>query len=176
MTGSGVVVLEHIPSLSATRPEGINELALYGVLKSEKGSDDFVQDTYDRAMHIGQRLVRIADAHKPDYVVFETPSLASKGNATRTLPMLLGSLLTQLSNTLSREGVKLVTVPPTSLKKFATGKGNATKDQMVEAIEAKEPEFYKELVDKPKSKGRYDLADAFWLSQWVLHYHILERE
>lgn len=167
MTCTGVVVLDHIPH--ATDGQGITSIeALKAIRTSKTDAEDFVVDTYERARTIGMQLVQLAETHKPDYVVFETPSLASKGNATRTLPMLLGSLLAQLEGTLSREGVTLLTVAPTSLKKFATGKGNATKDEMVEAIESHDSELYQLLMNTAKAKGRYDVADAYWLAKWAI--------
>ena len=44
--------------------------------------------------------------------------------------------------------------PPTSVKKHATGKGNAKKDQMIEAAKAKWPEV--NIIDD-------NLADALWV-------------
>ncbi|AUR97292.1 ribonuclease H-like domain protein [Vibrio phage 1.238.A._10N.261.52.F10] len=167
MTGSGVCVLEHMPH--AGGGIGPSEITHIEVIRTSKVLDDFVLDTHARASFIGKRLVEIIEMTKPDFIVFETPSLASKGNATRTLPMLLGSLLAQMKDYLAKEDVKLLTVPPTSLKKFATGKGNCDKDAMVEAIREHDTEYYEGLIAIPKSKGRYDLADAYWLSQWVLH-------
>lgn len=174
MTSSGAVVLEHIPNLG--KGNDCNEVVHVEVIRTNKGNDDFILDTFERASVIGRRLNQIADEHKPDYIVFETPSLASKGNATRTLPMLLGSLLAQLECHINREGVKLLTVPPTSLKKFATGKGNAGKDDMVHAVEQSNPELHEQLMAMPKSKGRYDLADAYWLAQWVISKEINEEQ
>lgn len=174
MTGSGVVVLEHIPNLG--KGNDCNEVVHVEVIRTSKGNDDFVLDTFERASVIGRRLNQIAEEHKPDYIVFETPSLASKGNATRTLPMLLGSLLAQMECHITREGVKLLTVPPTSLKKFATGKGNSDKDGMVQAIADHYPELHGQLMAMPKSKGRYDITDAYWLTQWVISKEINEEQ
>lgn len=167
MTCSGVTVLEHMPH--GGNGVGPTELSHYECIRTSKVNDDFVVDTFERASAIGMRLNQIAEECFPDYIVFETPSLASKGNATRTLPMLLGSLLAQMEGHITREGVKLLTVPPTSLKKFATGKGNCDKDEMVEAIKEHDHEFYDTLMAMPKTTGRRDLADSYWLAQWTLH-------
>lgn len=174
MTCTGAVVLDHIPH--ANYGQGITSIeALKAIRTSKTDAEDFVVDTYERARIIGMQLVQLAEAHKPDYVVFETPSLASKGNATRTLPLLLGSLIAQLEGTLSREGVKLLTVAPSSLKKFATGKGNATKDEMVLAVEGSNKELYDLLMNTTKAGGRFDVADAYWLAMWAIdkeNYHV----
>lgn len=164
---TGAIVLEHIPhhgeGAGITTVEGLS-----AIRTSKTEAEDFVTDTYERSRIIGAKLVQLAELHKPDYVVFETPSLASKGNATRTLPLLLGSLLAQLEGTLSREGVKLLTVAPSSLKKFATGKGTASKDEMVLAIEDSNKELFDLLMNTTKAGGRYDVADAYWLAMWVI--------
>lgn len=55
-------------------------------------------------------------------------------------------------------------VPPKSLKKLATGNGNASKDEMVDAIKEPVEGLYDDLVKMAKNKGRYDIADAFWLA------------
>jgi hypothetical protein len=71
------------------------------------------------------------------------------------------------------EFAPLESVPPTVVKKFATGKGNAKKDQMVEAFLAAYKPAQK-WVDAffPKSKNIYqsplaDLADAYWIARWL---------
>lgn len=59
-------------------------------------------------------------------------------------------------------------VAPKALKKYATGIGNATKDQMLEMIEKYDEMFYENvLMNTPKTKGRFDLADAFWLAEYA---------
>lgn len=57
-------------------------------------------------------------------------------------------------------------VAPTSLKKFATGKGNAKKESLLEYLEPHNKLVYDKFMTIPKSKGRMDLVDAYWLSQW----------
>lgn len=49
-------------------------------------------------------------------------------------------------------------IPPTTLKKFATGKGNAKKDAILESFYLLFPEFEKSTKDD-------DIADAYFLSQ-----------
>ena len=52
---------------------------------------------------------------------------------------------------------KWVEVPPTNLKKFATGKGNAGKDEVVSSVSARTGIIF-------AGKGANDMCDA-----WVLH-------
>ena len=62
--------------------------------------------------------------------------------------------------TLYRHGIPSLMVAPTSLKKFATGHGQAKKDKMVESAVA---ELNRDLND--------DEADAYWLSRVAQAYH-----
>lgn len=55
---------------------------------------------------------------------------------------------------------------PKALKKYAVDNGSATKDEMVESIKQRDFNFYEDkLIKIPKSRGRYDVADAFWLAE-----------
>lgn len=71
-------------------------------------------------------LDALLDKHKPRYAVIEGYGFARTANI---LPLVeLGSLI---RNQLTLRGISWIEVAPSSLKKFTTGKGNATKDQMV---------------------------------------------
>ena len=61
---------------------------------------------------------------------------------------------------LYRSGVATVTVPPASLKKFATGKGNCGKPEMAVAA-------FKRLGFEHSSD---DVIDARWLAEMGLHH------
>lgn len=81
-----------------------------------------------------------------------------------------------LKYVLQQNGIKVEVVPPTVIKKFATGKGNADKEKMTQAF----------LVDYPAARNwvthffpRYkdgaliaksplaDLADSYWLAKYA---------
>jgi len=59
------------------------------------------------------------------------------------------------------EGFKVVEVPPTSLKKFVTGKGNANKTDMVSSVTLR-------TCKEWSGKGADDRADAWGLRQMGL--------
>lgn len=88
---------------------------------------------------------------QPDIVVIEGYSYGLKGNAVTQLGELGGVLRVAMYEL----GMLYMEVPPTSLKKFATGKGNATKNDMVHA--ARTVLGYAGTND--------DEADALWLRQ-----------
>lgn len=167
LTSTGAVMLDFIPRMSE-QGGGIDNVEAYRVIRTEKQEDNWIVDTLARSSQIAAELMQLIDEYQPKYICIESPSLSSKGNATRTLPMLLGVILAKLEPYMTQYGVELITVAPSSLKKFATGKGNSTKDEMVLAIADKDPEFYNILTNTPKTKGRYDLADAFHLVHWAL--------
>ena len=57
--------------------------------------------------------------------------------------------------------IDVAVIAPTALKKAATRSGRADKQQMLEAV----PEDDREQLSKyGKTKGRYDLADAYHLA------------
>ena len=55
-------------------------------------------------------------------------------------------------------GISYVDVPPTCLKKFATGKGNASKSEVASALSARTGIVF-------SGKGADDIVDAFALEQ-----------
>jgi len=72
----------------------------------------------------------------------------------------LGQVRGVILLTLYRHGIPSLIVAPTSLKKFATGHGQAKKDKMIQTAVA---ELKRELND--------DEADAYWLSRIAQAYH-----
>lgn len=139
---------------------GDGSIRHHEVITTTKTSGNIVEDYQLRSGYIFNQLKFIEYSNSVTHSMCELPSLASGGNATRTLSWLFGGIL----NTFPL----ITTLPAASLKKFATGKGNATKDEMVAAIEAVNSEMYSILMNTPKSKGRYDLADAYWLAYYTL--------
>lgn len=90
-------------------------------------------------------------------VVIEGPSFASREQAGQA--HLRAGLWWSLVNDLTASGCDLVEVPPKTLKKFATGSGNASKSDMRMAL---------------FKRGGLDLADdnqvdAWWLREAGLH-------
>ena len=86
-----------------------------------------------------QRMNTIAHRvalHVPDgaLVVMEGPAL---GRGAQAWHHVLGGLWWILAATVVNRGATLVEVPPKTLKKFATGNGNADKAAMVAAVRAR---------------------------------------
>lgn len=95
--------------------------------------------------------VEACKAQKPILVLIEGPAFGSKGSGIVERYMARGVLLEKL------EGFpdNIVEVPPTSLKKFATGKGTGDKAAVVSSLTARYGQSFE--VD--------DEADAFALAK-----------
>lgn len=75
-------------------------------------------------------VLEMIDESKPELVLIEGYSFGSKGCAVTQLAEYGGILRLRLMG----EGFKVVEVPPSSLKKFVTGQGNANKIKVVAAL------------------------------------------
>lgn len=169
MTCTAIATLDHMGSVGSSSAD-VTYVDEYVVVQTKKEHDDWVKDTMVRSIHIAQAILEQIVKQQPEFVCIEAPSLGSKGNATRTLPMLFATIITTIAPYLRTHNVKLITVPPTSLKKFATGSGNANKQAMLLAIEPVDKKYFDDISKVPISKGKYDLADSFWLARWVIEH------
>lgn len=114
-----------------------------------------------RAVDKVKRMWRQADfvmelAEHAQLVVIEGPSFASKGAATRDLAGLWWLMFDRLT----ASGHQVAIVPPSALKLWATGKGNADKFLVGQAIGKRWPELDLESDDQ---------ADALGLASMGLH-------
>ena len=76
-----------------------------------------------------------------------------------------------LKHKLYKQHQSFTSIPPTVVKKFATGKGNANKDLMYESFTAElltPPDLQKSLQPKSKklSNPVTDLVDAYFIAKW----------
>lgn len=91
-------------------------------------------------------------AHKPAMVVHERPHLRG-----RAASEVLNGMLAFMVKACRVHGVQYTDCPSTTLKKFATGKGTASKEKMMEAYREK----WKENPVDDNS------CDARWLWEWA---------
>lgn len=154
LTSTGVVVIRHTVES--------DEVIYYGALQTKPtGLDDYA-DVLARANDIAERVLNIVDMYKVTDIAIEGLSFGSKGNATRNLAMLFAIICTKLQIT------NPYTVPPTTLKKFATGNGRADKKQVLEAVKIHNESFYDELSEMTIAAGKYDLADGYFLARYLI--------
>lgn len=80
---------------------------------------------------------------------------------------------------LYKSGYAVKSIPPTVIKKFATGKGNADKPRMTQAFldvypsaEAWRPVFFPRTTRhaSPAKSPLSDLADAYWISKYATEH------
>lgn len=132
-----------------------------GTIKTSADKDG---DIFDRAALVAKKLIELSDIHDPLRIGMEGLAFAKFGNATRDLAGLQFVLITQLRA--AKYGDKMEIVSPNLLKKFATTKGNASKDEMVSFL----PPAVRAMIDEKKLKkstGLYDCTDAYWLAMYT---------
>ena len=112
----------------------------------------------------GQRFLRFhsllrhyLDSHTVDQVVYE---LVAR-HAGTTAAHIYGGLQAALMVVCDQEGVNYTTLPVATIKKFATGKGNAGKPAMIAAANAKWPGL--NLSDD--NDIDHNEADARWIAE-----------
>ncbi len=170
VTCTGVVILDIMDSIHQGQEPHI-DIEYWGAIKTERGQEDYIFDTMDRANQLVTELVKLIREYRPNVICFESLSLGSKGNATRTLPLLLGVILKGIDEAVWQYNVQIYHYAPKSLKKLATGNGNASKTMMFDQLQINAPELHKELAGKPKNIGRYDITDAYYLARYGYSIH-----
>lgn len=143
LTSTGWVLLED------------GEVVKYGLITSDKNKSNF-----QRAIDVADQISWEECCHLPDKIVMEGLPFMSRSNVTRDLAGLQFLVVDRLTKT-RRTVEDLGIIPPTKLKKFATGSGKASKEEMYEALP---PEVKAKFSSTLKTKGRYDLTDSYWLA------------
>lgn len=108
-----------------------------------------------------------------DLAVIEAGAF-SRGSQSQAAEILSGLRL-MVCHRLWRLGIPWVMVPPSTLKLYTTGYGQATKQQMVASVDERHRAG---LADVKVKDGRYDMADALALAamgydhvNWPLPVH-----
>lgn len=81
----------------------------------------------ERIELIAQAVMDVIDDFGPHIVAVESPAFSRSTGATR-----IGELQGVIKHHLHKRRQLFVMVPPTVVKQFASGLGNATKDQMIQ--------------------------------------------
>lgn len=130
----------------------------FGVFKSNPEEDIFT-----RALYIAKCLSRVIKEHNVSAFNIEGLAFGIAGDATRDLAGLQFTIMTIL--TLDHPTITRQIIPPTTLKKFATGSGKSDKNAMISCLPDHIISQFKERNFK-KTTGLTDLADAFWLANY----------
>lgn len=127
-------------------------LALVGE-DEDRGKTLYLPDErgFQRLQLIADDVMRTLDIWRPELVAVEGYAYVRNIHAFITLV----EIGTTIRSVLYRLNLPWIEVPPTVLKKWTTGKGNATKDQMAAAVKAR----------WQYHSPSHDIVDAFALAQ-----------
>ena len=130
------------------------------------------ESVYERIAYLADHIRAQIHTFDVDHVAIEGLGFAAKGNQTRTLAGLQHVIINELVHLSKKRELTWEIVPPNTLKKFATGHGKASKDDMLSFMMDFDPREWAFFKDIPKTHGREDLVDAFWLA----HYGCLKKK
>lgn len=128
------------------------------LIKSNKNEDIFL-----RSKFIIDKICSLINLNSPNAVGIEGLSFSNFGNATRDLAGLQFVLVHLLRFDLDYNDSMLAIVPPTKLKSYGCGKGNAKKDEMVDSLPKSVLQSFQDSNYK-KSTGLYDATDAYYIA------------
>jgi len=78
---------------------------------------------------------------------------------------IYGGLVATLQSWCKENSIRYTSVPVGTVKKYATGKGNAAKETMIQAANSK----LGHIVGSPLlSLSDHDIADALWILNWAM--------
>lgn len=132
------------------------------VLHVEIISSDKNVDFFERAWIISQRINSLIEQYNPDHISMEGLAFGGVGNATRQLSGLQYTIMNGIRKVAGKE---CELIAPTTLKKFAFGKGKASKVEMYESLPQSVKTFFS-VKEVKKTKGLYDVTDAYFLARY----------
>lgn len=111
----------------------------------------------ERLSTISKSILEICLSNKIDCAIIESYAFASRNSQAHSIGELGGCV----RMTLWDAGIRFVDIPPTCRAKFATGKGNSSKGEVLSAISAKTGIVF-------SGPGSDDMCDAWILEQMGL--------
>lgn len=130
------------------------------------GREDFSPGRYESGAMRFVRFRRWVEemAAGADIVVTEEPGFVKYVQASQVLT----GMYTLLVTFCEEHGIPVVTVPVSTLKRWATGKGNAKKNAMRESLRAKLAGVRMGTVTRDAVLESEHTTDAMWLYLWTL--------
>jgi len=130
-------------------------------------------DVFAQTRLIGARICNVVIKYNIDIVVIEGLAFGSVGNVTRNLAGLQFTIINMLQIPAFVQHIPIVKiVPATTLKKFATGRGNAKKEEVIDSLPPKIKEIFWDKLGVRKTTGMDDMADAYFLAQYGLAFPV----
>lgn len=126
-----------------------------------------VGDIFARANAVADKIAALLSKYMPIGIGLEGLAFAMMGDATRDLAGLQFTVVNKLRY--AYDFHQIVIPPPNTVKKLATGMGNAKKEALYEAL----PEEIKKLIEEKnykKTTGRYDATDSYWIAVYTLEH------
>lgn len=124
-------------------------------------TDNSIEDV--ERLNIIYDTIEVILEKNPERVVLEGLSFGSISPSVR----ILGAIYYMIQLQCFKAGIPVYTVTPTSLKKFATGKGKASKKDMWSVLPKDVMEEISATFKTIKS-GKYDVADSYFLGRYYL--------
>lgn len=144
----------------------LDEKAKVIVSDTLKSSKD--RDIFYRAEEISEQIVSYAHGYNAVMVGIEGLAFSKFGDATRDLAGLQFVIVNRLRYSSNYDDSMITIVSPNELKKFATTKGNAKKEEMVDSLPKNVLESFQEQNYR-KTTGLYDVTDAYWIARYILN-------
>lgn len=113
----------------------------------------------ERLSIISNKIIDIICEKLVDVVIIEGYSFASRNSQAHSIGELGGSVRMRLWE----RGIPYIEIPPTCRAKFATGKGNASKNEVISSVSAKTGIVW-------AGSGADDMCDAWVLEQMGLDF------
>jgi len=124
LTSTGIIVLR----------DGVIELAETTKNRPELWTIERVKLIYQRIIDIVENLTDGEKWQAPDLMVIEGFSYGSKGRSVFDIAYLGLRIREELERLKHGDGIPWIEVPPTQVKKFATGSGNSGKEIMLQQV------------------------------------------
>ena len=143
-------------SLTSTGAVVVNDgcLVYYEIISTDKSQGDDIS----RCEFVSKRLFELVNYYNVEKVNLEGLAFGACGDATRKLGGLQFLIISYIRNLTDINDVNVIA--PTSMKKFACH-GKANKEELFENLPS---DVYCCFNEYSKSKGRFDLTDAYWLA------------
>ena len=141
----------------------VDDITVFGHIMPE-----YTDDT-DRWDKISDWVMDCIEDWNIDLAILEDYSFSSTGRTFQ-----IGENFGLLKFKLRGSIIPFVTVPPTVLKKFATGKGNDNKEKMQEAYVEETGRDLKQLLGQTDKQWNpsSDIIDSYYLAEYGKHYEM----
>lgn len=132
---------------------------------------DYPNDSV-RFLQNAAALKRFIEPDEYTFIALEGYAFGAKGSRIFQIAEATGILMTLLMHddkgNLINRGNNLVRVAPPTVKKYATGKGNANKDMMIDSFQEETGHKMVDIFQTKKiKKPADDISDSYWLTKYL---------